>query len=487
MSKNHYRAPVVVVLGHVDHGKTTLLDYIRKTRKAEREVGGITQKIGAYEVEVEKKEDSANKITFIDTPGHEAFTKLRLHGATVADIAILVISAVDSVQPQTIESISHIKNAAIPFIVAVNKTDLPGANIDKVKKDLIKHEVLVEGVGGDVPIVSISAKTGAGVTDLLETIIFLGSMSEFHYTPTAPAQAYIIEAGRDKSGVIVSAIIKEGTIRVGDTIYSGNQEAKVRALLSDDGVSLKEVIPSTPFIMLGFKEVPEPGTQLTSTKITSEVVDQPQSQPLTNTEIGALFGKKDDTKKLKLIIRADSQGSLEALLSILQKNEAIEIVLATVGEIAKSDIFLAKVSEAIIIGFSVPTDKIVLQLAKEEKVIIKTYKIIYELLDELTEVSTLLTEKQAKAKSLKGEAKVLATFIIDQEQIAGLQVIKGKMAINDTIELWRGDRLIKESKIVSLRQRAKTVQEIKKNEECGALFYPKLDFMVGDMVKSYSI
>jgi translation initiation factor IF-2 len=353
----------------------------------------------------------------------------------------------------------------------------------------LKANVQVEGLGGDTPVVPISAKTGKGVPDLLDTILFIASMKELQYKRDNPVKAYIIESKKEKAGIMATVIIKDGRLSVGDTVYAGMEEAKIKAIFSDSGKNLTEVFPSTPFLLLGFKELPAVGSELSNLPIEAikqdvvAVIDERTKDEKNK----ALFVTDTSNKKLKLIVKTDSQGSLEAISSSLAKNENVEVVLAGLGEISKSDIFLAKVSKAIVIGFSIVPDKNMLQLAKEEKVIIKTYNIIYELLEELTEVSDLLNEKQEKEKSLKGEAKILATFVIEQEQIAGVRVTKGKVGVDDRIELFRNDRLVAESKIVSLRERAKSVREVKKNDEGGVLFYPKLDFVVGDVIKSYSI
>ena len=484
MTKSFPRPPVVVVLGHVDHGKTTLLDYIRKTNIAEKEIGKITQKIGAYEVEVNIKGYQINKITFIDTPGHEIFTKLRLRGAEVADIAVLVIDAVDSVMPQTIESIYHIKQAKIPFIIAANKIDLPQANLDKLKKDLAKQNLLVEGFGGEIPFVPISAKKGTGVNDLLEMIIFIASERNLNYSPENPIEAYIIESKKDKRGVIASVIIKNGKLKVGETVYALDNQAKIRAIISDKGRNLFEVYPSTPFLLLGFKEPPPVGVMLTREK--RKLVKE---QSIINKKQANLrdFFKKEEKKKLRLIIKTDNYGSLEAILSHISSSKDIEIILASTGEITKSDIFLAKISQAIVIGFSLSIDKNIYDLAKEEKVIVKSYSLIYELLEELKEVSLFLKEKEEKEIHLKGEAKILASFIIEKEKIAGIKVVKGKINLDDQMELYRDNKLIGKAKIVSLKKRAQPVIEVKKNEEAGIIFYPQLDFNIGDVIKSYSI
>lgn len=481
------RPPIVTILGHVDHGKTSLLDFIRKSRLAAKEHGGITQRIGAYEIETGIKGYATDKITFIDTPGHEAFSKLRSRGANISDIAILVIDAKDSLKPQTVESIKHIQAAKIPFVVALNKTDLPDANPGKVKNDLLKYEVIVEEKGGNVPAVHISAKTGTGIPDLLESILLLSSDLNLEYDPAAPPEAYIIETKKDKRGIVASIIIKNGTLKVGDTIFSTEMKAKVRTLFNDLGKSIREIVPSMPAELLGFSEMPEVGVNITSHEIKKVEVEE-VSQNRTFADWADMLGESADAnkKKLSIVLKSDSQGSLDAIIESIGKNENIIIQLANVGEVTKSDVFLAKTTRSLIIGFSVTIDPIARDLAKQEKVIIKTYSIIYELLEELDEVSALLQEKEQKEKNLKGEAKILATFIIENETIFGAKITKGKVNNGDAVELWRNDKPIGNSKLVSLKMRAKNVIEVKKDQECGMLFYPLLDIRIGDVIKCIS-
>ncbi|MBI4008956.1 translation initiation factor IF-2 [Candidatus Roizmanbacteria bacterium] len=489
MPKQLPRPPVVTILGHVDHGKTTLLDYIRKTNVAAKEHGGITQKIGAYEIITDIKGYDVNKITFIDTPGHEAFSKLRARGANLADLVILLIDAKDSVMPQTAESISHIKAAKIPFIVTLNKIDLPEANPEKVKNDLMKYEVLVEGKGGGIPVVPISAKTGKGIYELLEAILLIGSDLNLHYSSENAPKAIIIETKKDRRGNVISAIIKDGKLEVGNLIVADNKKTKIRSILDVFGNSLKKVIPSTPFELLGFDEFPEIGSVIT---VQSEFAD---SLKKTQTELApsiipqkidieSLLNPKKVEQKLSLVIKADSQGSLEAILQTLSANDNIEIVLQAVGEINKSDIFLAKSTKSIIIGFAVNPSSETRDLAKQEKIVIKTYNIIYELFDELAEVSLLLKEKKQKEKNLKGAAKILANFIIEGEKIFGIKVTKGKINLGDQLEVHRDDKLIGKTKLVSLKIRANVVSEVKKDQEAGLILSPPLDIRIGDMVKS---
>ena len=481
------RPPIVAILGHVDHGKTTLLDYIRKSNITDREYGGITQKIGAYEISTEFKEYKTNKITFIDTPGHEAFTKLRARGANVADIALLLIDGKDSVMPQTVESISHIKAAKIPFIVIINKIDLPEINPEKVKNDLLKYEVMTEDKGGKIPVALVSAKTGKGISELLETILFIASDLKLNFDEKNPALAYIIETKKDRRGIVASVIIKDGTIKIADTLFVNDQKIKVKSLINDLGKSISQVLPSSPFEVLGFNNMPEVGGLITQQPVssnTSTTIDNKQpviSVPLTLEDV---LRTPVVEKKLAAIIKADSQGSVEALKNSLKDNPNLNIVLLAVGEINKSDIFLAKATKSIIIGYTVKTSAEAADLAKQEKVIIKSYQIIYELLDELNEVANLIKEKEEKEKNLKGEARIIANFIIEREKIFGVSVIKGKINLGDQLECFRKNKLIGKTKLVSLKVRAKIVNEVKKGQEAGMIFGPPLDFVVGDVVKS---
>jgi len=480
------RPPIVAILGHVDHGKTTLLDFIRKSNITDKEYGGITQKIGAYEITTEFKDYKTNKITFIDTPGHEAFTKLRARGANVADIALLLIDGKDSVMPQTEESISHIKAAKIPFIVIINKIDLPETNPDKVKNDLLKYEVLTEGKGGDVPVALVSAKTGKGINELLETILFIASDLKLTCDEENPVQAYIIETKKDRRGIVASAIIKDGAIKIADTVFVNDQKIKVKSLINDLGKNVTQVISSNPFEITGFSDMPEVGSMIRPIQTIPSLIT-PNSltpNPSPSLTLEDVLKVEVVEKKLPAIIKADSQGSIEAIKNSLKDNTNLNIVLIAVGEINKSDIFLAKATKSIIIGFTVKTSHEAESLAKQEKVIIKSYQIIYELLDELNEVANLIKEKEEKEKNLKGEAQILANFLIEGEKIFGVSVIKGKLNLGDEIKVFRKNKPIGKTKLVSLKVRAKTVNEVKRGQEAGMIFGPPLDFLVGDVVKS---
>lgn len=477
---NNPRSPIVAILGHVDHGKTTLLDFIRKTSLTEKEHGGITQSIGAYEISTGLKGYATDKITFIDTPGHEAFTKLRARGATVADVALLIIDAKDSLKPQTIESISHIKAANIPYIVVLNKIDLPEARPDKVKNDLLKYEVMVEGKGGSVPLAEISAKTGKGVPELLESILLLASDQQLTFDTDAEPEAYIIETKKDRRGSIISAIIKNGELKKGLTVYAGSKKAVIRSLTNDKGQQVEMVQPSTPFELLGFSELPEVGSVISTKDLIAHAKVGPAEKRSIKME--DLF-VKEEGRKLSVVLKTDNQGSLEAIKQSVAENKNLVLVLASIGDITKSDIFLAKATKSILIGFNIKPSNEVKDLSRQEKITIKIYNIIYELLEELQEVSDLIREKEEIEKSIKGEAKVLASFVIEGEKVFGVRINKGKANMGDTVQLYRDNKPVAKSSLTSLRIHAKTVEEVKKDQEAGMLFDPAIDIRVGDVIK----
>ena len=478
------RSPVVAILGHVDHGKTTLLDYIRSSRIAAKEQGGITQKIGGYTAKTNIKGYAVNEITFIDTPGHEAFSQLRARGANVADIVLLIVDAKDSLMPQTIESISHIKQAGVPCIVVLNKMDLPEAKPEKVKNDLLRHGIMVEGKGGDIPVAPISAKTGKGVPELLETILFLATDKDLKYDPKAELEAYVIETKKDRRGIAVSIVVKNGTLNVGDVVYAGTVKTKIRSITDDLNKPMSEATASQACELLGFETAPLVGSRISSNaEVIVETAPQSDAPKKAFTTQDFFATPQKEQKKLSIVVKTDSQGSLEALEAILSQDPNIEIILSGVGDIHKSDVFLAKASKSIVIGFNTRIDPETKDVAKQEKVIIKSYTIIYELLEELEEVALLLQEKEQTEKNLKGEAKILATFDIEGEKVFGSKLSKGKFELGDMLEIHRAGNIIGKSKIVSLKIRAKKVEEVKKEQECGLILSPALDIRVGDVVK----
>ncbi len=461
------RPPIVVVMGHVDHGKTTLLDYIRKTNLAAREAGQITQHIGAYQAALGNK-----KITFIDTPGHEAFEKMRSRGARVADLAVLVVAADDGVMPQTKEAIRHIKEAKIPLIVAVNKTDLPGLNLEKIKKQLVKEDVLLEGYGGDVVSLPVSAKTGKGVKELLEMISLVAEMEKITGDAHGALEAVVIESELDRNrGPVASVLVKNGTIRQGDNIFVENIKGKVRAMINDKGERLKEALPGTPVAILGLEKVPAVGAVLTNVGTTKEEAAAGSAGPTK-----ALTGDL-----LKIILKADVAGTLEAIIASLPQ-EKLQIINSGMGDIGEADILLAKTTGAIVIGFNVRLSASAAKLAETENVKVKTYQIIYELLKELKDVMEVLG-KPPEEESL-GKAEIIAEFPTEKNKIAGCKVIEGRLALGDKVKILHLEKELGRAMIKSLRKQKEAVPKAELGQECGIILEPQLDFNIGDIVIS---
>lgn len=463
------RPPIVAVLGHVDHGKTSLLDYIRKTRVAAKETGGITQKIGAYQVEVDGK-----KITFIDTPGHQAFSAMRSRGANVADLVVLVVAADDGVMPQTLESLEHIKVSEVPFLVAINKIDIPGVDIEKIKKQLADNGVKVEGYGGDVVCVSVSAKTGQGIEELLEMILLIAEMEEIKSDPEGPLEAVVIESKMDRRGMVGTIIVKNGTLRIGEQILVEKVSARVRGMMDENGRNLTEAKPGQPVELFGFESFPPVGAKVERV----EGLTEPQAFLR---EIGKLEVSQDAKDKLKIILRTDSFGSGEAIKGSLPNN--VFIVMSGVGDILESDILLARTIGAEIVGFNVKASSQVEKLAETEKVKIKTYKIIYELLEDIEKkgLEKVLPEKE---KEILGKAVIIKEFNISGTRIAGCQVLEGKINKACNLSFQRGEKTIGETKISSMKHQKTDIKEALAGEDFGAIFSPLLDFKVGDVLIS---
>lgn len=453
------RPPIVVVLGHVDHGKTTLLDAIRKTDVAGREYGGITQGIGAYQTE---------NITFIDTPGHEAFAKMRGRGASVADIAILVVAANDSVMPQTIESIKIIKEAKIPFIVAINKVDLPEANIDRVIADLGRHEVALETYGGDVPFVKISAKKGEGIKELLDLIKLLAEMAEFKSEAEAPLEAFVIESRIDKSrGPLATVVVKNGALRVGQEIFIDGVKSKIRALIDYKNEQFSEALPGTPAEILGLAVVPPVGAKVGSS------LNEAAKQTVLQKSV------QEGGQSLGLILKADTLGSLEAITAAVPTN--VNLIQSGVGEISEADILLARSTRAIVLGFNVKVSVPAQKLAEIEKVLVRSYKIIYELLDELKDAAAgMLTP--IETEEILGTGQIIAEFPFEKQRVAGVKVTEGRMARGDSVKI--GEI---RSKIKSLRVGKEEINKVEAGRDCGVLLDPQVDFKIGDDIISYNL
>lgn len=473
MDKNtQFRPPIVTIMGHVDHGKTTLLDTIRKSSVAAGEHGGITQKIGAYQVE-----QDGHLITFVDTPGHAAFEQMRSRGADVADIVILVVAANDSVKPQTIEAIKHIQKANKPMIVAITKVDLPDISIEKVKGELQKAGVVVEGVGGDIPVVEVSATKNIGIPELLEIINLSWQMAPQTGLPQNPLKAVVVESFMDKGrGAIATVIVKEGTLKVGQKIIVDGEPVSVRALIDDGGKNVAEAGPSKPVEILGFKKALEVGSVVLDTN-TTKVKEQ---GPVDYAQIIAHAQEVKD--KFKIILKADVLGSLEAILNNLP--EKVLVVASSVGEVSQTDISFAKVASAPILAFNVKVANSLKNQAERESVVIREYKVIYELLEDMEDVSAGFEAAKQQAK-VKGRAKIVAIFDIEGKKIAGCMVTMGKINVGDTVLLKKNeDDIGTETKIVSLKKFKKDVPTVSNGQECGIQIASSIDFEPGNIVES---
>lgn len=458
------RPPIVVVLGHVDHGKTTLLDAIRKTSVATKEAGGITQAIGASVIETK----SGKKITFIDTPGHAAFTKMRGRGAKVADVALLVVAQDDGVQPQTKEAIQIITDSGIPYIVAGTKSDVPGVNAESLKSQLEKEQVYFEGRGGSVPFVSVSARTGEGLETLIDTISLIAEVAGIKGEKSQPIEAVVIESNKEKMGHVATVVLRNGTIKVGQTIFAEEKECKVRAIFDHSGKSVKELLPGYPAKIIGFSDLPPVGSSIT---------DFPHSMPQTEQKAKNPFDLRrlrDD--EIPVIIKASNAGALEAIMASLPPK--IVVVDSGVGEVTSSDIINAKTGNAAIFSFEVKVPSDVVKLAEIEKIQVNKFDIIYELLQSIDELL-----KKGKLQEL-GRAEVLASFPFNDKKVAGCKVISGRISKGDKLILIRGEREIGKAKISSLRKQKAEVPSVGPAEEFGAIFEPQLDFAVGDVLLS---
>ena len=492
------RPPVVVVMGHVDHGKTTLLDTIRKTNVAEREKGGITQHIGASVVEV-----NGRKITFLDTPGHEAFTSLRARGAQITDIAVLVVAADDGVMPQTIEAINHAKAFNVPIIVAVNKIDKPEADPMKVRRELSEQGLVPEEWGGDTIFVDVSAKTGQNVDQLLEMILLLADILELKANPNKRAKGVIVETKLDrKRGPVATVIVQEGTLKVGDVFVAGTTFGRVRAMFDDKGRQVKEAGPSMPVEVLGFEELPTAGDTLVvvenekkAREIAEKMKEKKEKEEKTaqSLKLEDIYKKIEagETKELKLIVKADTMGSLEALKKALEElsteKVAVRVIHGAVGGITENDVMLAKASDAIIIGFNTRPDPKARELMEREKVDVRLYSIIYQVIDDVKKALEGLLEP-IKREEVLGTAEVRATFKIKKVgTVAGCYVLEGKVVRGAKARLVRDGVVVYDGEIESLKRFKDDVQEVSKGYECGVKLKDYNDVKVGDLIECYEI
>ena len=491
------RAPVIVVMGHVDHGKTSLLDAIRSTNVIEGEAGGITQHIGAYQVKVNGRD-----ITFLDTPGHEAFTSMRARGAQITDIAILVVAANDGVMPQTVEAINHAKAANIPIIVAINKIDLPGANIEKVKEELMKYELVPEEWGGDTIYVPISAKTHQNIDQLLEMVLLEADVLELKANPHKQAKGAVIEARLDKSkGAIATMLVQRGTLDVGDTIVVGSSIGRIRAMKDDKGKSVKAAGPSTPVEIMGLTEVPEAGDtfyEVKNEKMAKHLIERRKRQArekainsATKVTLDNLFTQMEqgNLKVLNLIVKADVQGSVEAVKQAMEKLEneevKVKVIHAAAGAVNQSDVTLAKVSNAIIIAFNVRPDNMAKEMAEKDEVEIKQYSIIYQAIEDVEAAMKGMLDPKYEEKVI-GNAEVRQTFKISNVgTIAGCYVISGKVERNAGVRVIRENVVIHDGHLATLKRFKDDVKEVTKGFECGIQIENYNDIKEGDVIEVY--
>ena len=520
------RPPVITIMGHVDHGKTTLLDFIRKSKVVEGEAGGITQHIGAYSIDFK-----GQQLTFIDTPGHAAFNKMRARGASLTDIVVLVVAANDGVKPQTIESIRHIKQSNVPVIVAINKTDLPDVRLDEVKSQLVEHDISVTGFGGDVEAVEVSALKGKGVDKLLETIAVTADLLELKADAAAPLEAVVIESSIDAHrGPVAAVIVKQGTLKIRQDLKVDDIAGRVKQILGDAGQSLDQVTPGLPGEIMGLQAVPAVGsmvkdasaeyeeeeleeTRLRSDELlrseeeekpvvadketTSDVVDEAGADNEEKTESGDETGLDEldfsvfdqmleDKPKLKLIIKADVEGTLEAIVQNLDE-ESTQLLSFGVGQVTEKDLEMAETSGATIIGFQVKVSGRIKKLAKQAGVKLKTYEIIYKLIEDLQQAQLKLLEPTIDEEVL-GEAEILQIFEMRGDRIAGVRVKTGEMKKSNLFHLKRGDEITANPVIKSMMHGKEEVDTIKTKNEGGLTFKnKKLDFEVGDIVVAYKI
>ena len=490
------RPPVVTVMGHVDHGKTTLLDTIRKTDVAAREKGGITQHIGAYKIQL----PNGKEITFLDTPGHEAFTTLRARGSKVADIAVLVVAADDGVKPQTIEAINHAKNAGVPIIVAINKIDKPGADPERVKRELSQYGLIPEEWGGDTIMVPVSAKTGQNIEELLENILLVAEILELKANPNKPAVGTVIESKLDpKRGPVATVLIENGTLHVGDYFVAGYTWGKVRAMLDERGNQLKEAGPGTPVEVLGFNEVPNAGDKFIVKKSErearqlAELRKQKREEEILAKRTRMHLENLAGAKEVNIILKADVQGSLEALIKAIEElsekfeDVKINIIHSGIGAITESDVMLAAASNAIIIGFNVRPDAAARRTAEEENVDIKIYGIIYDVLDDLEKALKGMLEP-VEREVLLGTCEVKQIFRVKGVgTVAGCIVTDGVIRRNAKARLVRDGVVIYDGEINSLKRFKEDVKEVAKGYECGLTLKDFNDIKPGDIIEAYEI
>lgn len=470
-----YRPPIVAVMGHIDHGKTTLLDKIRSANVALKESGGITQHINSYQTEVKLKNGKSGLITFIDTPGHAAFCAMRTRGANATDIVVLVISATDGVMAQTKECISQIKKSNLPVIVALTKYDLETRQPEMVKGQLVEMDLTPEEYGGQIAVIPVSSKTGLGIDELLENILLNAEIMELKDESDAPLEAVVVESKLDTArGPVAAVIVKKGILKLGDQIFADKISGKVKALLDSAGKNIKEAGPSTPVEILGFEKVPCVGARVANHPLEKDSsVEMPR---------GASLPINPDAPRLNIVIKADVEGTLEALKNSL--SDDVNLIYTGVGPVNDNDVIAAKTSHAELFAFNVPVSKTIKNLADNEKVLIFESKIIYEIIEDI-QAQVLKMLDPTIEDTIIGEGTIIAEFKIEKVRIAGVKITKGEMTKNDTIHLMRDAKIIKNTQIEGIRQAKDIVEKIRVGHDCGMTFRPYVDFKLGDAIIAY--
>jgi translation initiation factor IF-2 len=487
------RPSIIAVMGHIDHGKSTLLDYIRKTNVTEREAGGITQHLSAYEVNHEGKDGEVHRITFLDTPGHEAFRAIRTRGARVADIGILVVSAEDGVKPQTIEALNSLREANMPFVVAINKIDKPGANIEKTKQNLAENDVYLEGYGGKVPWVAISAKTGDGVSELLDLLLLVAELEEFKANPLTAASGFVIESNLDtKKGIVATAIITDGTIKKGLFAVCGNSISPTRILENFLGKPINEATFSSPIRIIGWDSQPLVGEKFIcfSDKKDAFAEIEKYSEIKEKTDVMEIL--PTDVVVIPVVLKADTSGSLEALLYEITKlaNDRIKfkIILSNVGPVAENDVKAAGAHlGALVIGFHTKVEPTAASLALRIGIKVESFDIIYKLTEWLEETLKERTPS-IEAEEVTGKAKILKFFSITKDkQILGGKVESGAISVNEAVKIMRRDVEIARGRIRELQMQKEKTSSVPEDKEFGAMIEAKIEIAPGDRIESFTI
>ncbi|MBP9694434.1 MAG: translation initiation factor IF-2, partial [Alphaproteobacteria bacterium] len=496
------RPPVVTIMGHVDHGKTSLLDALRSTDVAAKEAGGITQHIGAYQIQLKDK----SRITFIDTPGHAAFTEMRARGANVTDIVVLVVAADDSIMPQTIEAINHAKAANVPIIIAINKCDLPTANPNKVKQDLLQHEIVVEDMGGEYLTVEVSAKSKMGLDKLEEIILLQAEIQDLRANPNQKAQGVVVESKLEQGrGSVATILVQKGTLCVGDIFIAGSEWGRVRALINDRGQQIKEAMPSLPVEIFGLTGTPSAGDDFIVVENETKAkeiaayrqrkIKLSQEQVYSKSRLEEMFNKikSDEMKELPVILKSDVHGSLEAIAFALTKITGeehmvrVKIIHTSVGAITEADMTLAKASNAIVIGFNVRANPQARELAKKDHIEIKYYSIIYDIIDDMKGMlSGMLAPK--RKETFTGYAEIRQVFNITKiGKVGGCMVTNGIIRRGAGVRLLRDDVVIHEGKLKTLKRFKDEVKEAREGFECGMAFENYEDIKVGDVIEAFEV